>query len=161
MRPSKDWTLYGHCGDFHRAGRRAARCTALSVLPVSAGLVLGGVGGRAVVGVADPQGVGPGQSGSTRERGGPSNVGSTKRAAQTVSLAAEGKSVQTYPPSRTVIGEERERIAPNHQADGQLSPRDAALHMTDVALIAWPPDRYPSSTERIRVATGAAAHRHC
>ena len=84
------------------------------------GLVLGDVGGVLSVGGADPQGVGPGQSGSIRERGGPPNVGSTKRAAQTVSLAAEGKSVQTYPPSRTVIGEECERIAPNHQADGQF-----------------------------------------
>jgi len=27
------------------------------------------------------------------------------------------------------------RTAPNHQADGPLSPKDAALHMTDVASL--------------------------
>src|SRR6478735_7722708 len=41
---------------------------------------------------------------------GPENLGSTKRAAQTCSLAPEGKSVQTYPPSRTAASEERGRI---------------------------------------------------
>ena len=65
---------------------------------------------------------------------GPVNLGSTKRAAQTCSLAPKGKSVQTYPPSRTAASEERGTTAPNHQADGLLSPKDAALHMTDVAL---------------------------
>src|SRR5580765_5534788 len=82
---------------------------------------------------------------------GPENLGSTKRAAQTCSLAPEGKSVQTYPPSRTAADEERGRTAPNHQADGPLSPKDAALHMTDVALLAWPPKRHPSSISAYRM----------
>ncbi len=76
---------------------------------------------------------------------GPENLGSTKRAAQTCSLAPEGRSVQTYPPSQTATSEERGRTAPNHQAGGLLSPKDAALHMTDVALLAWPSKRHPSS----------------
>jgi len=83
--------------------------------------------------------------GPTRETRGSANQGSTKRAAQTVSLAPEGASVQTYPPKRNSHGRGVRRNAPNHQAGGQLSPKDAALHMTDVALLAWPSKRHPSS----------------
>jgi hypothetical protein len=101
-------------------------------------------------GVADclwpARGVSTQVSGRPRDQArGPENLGSTKRAAQTCSLAPEGKSVQTYPPSRTTTSEERGRTAPNHQAGGLLSPKDAALHMTDVALLAWPLKRDPSS----------------
>jgi hypothetical protein len=87
---------------------------------------------------------------SSRIGGGSQNLGSTKRAAQTISLAPEGTPVQTYPPCPNHHRRGVRRNAPNHQADGQLSPRDAALHMTDVALIGWPPDRNPSSTGRMR-----------
>jgi len=62
--------------------------------------------------------------GPSAQTQGARNQGSTKRAAQTVSLAPEGASVQTYPPGRTATGEERDE---SHQT---IKPVDSYVRRT-------------------------------
>ena len=101
----------------------------------------------------------PGQRGSPRVNAEVPKRGQHKEGSANSQLSTRGRVCPDVPSEPNRHGRGVRRIAPNHQAGGQLSPKDAALHMTDVVLIAWPPDRDPSSTMPIHIANGTAADR--
>ena len=76
--------------------------------------------------------------------------GQHKEGSANMQLSIRGRVCPGRPsePNHRRRGARETRTKPS--SHGQLVRCDVALHMTDVVVIAWPPDRYPSSTRSVQ-----------